>query len=377
MKAKFKEQTHAAVAAVFAASKNDVKPSYTPKTQKMDDDDIVSLPRLKEATVKAFREPFDLSSKAEKESSQNYSLPMPDSKHLDYLLVQIVKNIESNTLPFEPPNCYYKQESNRDTVKGEDPTDQGNSTKRSIATNWNILEKAKASKGTVRKRIEHNQLIFAGSLSSADKKPQDDGSDYFLGAASQELAGIAVGADSSRYQRGPCVPLVVTRFALGAILQADESVIKCLVDNSSGKSAKHGSSQNDHSSSPFGVEDTKEGPKYESAAASTAGQEGDLQTPEKIHARQHTSNNEPTWQYIKDDPTLRASLCTAMLQGGYPCSTSNGRFVNVSAELRLELNRNPALMPPIPFSCLSSPTPMTKCPFFSMEDAFGRIQRPR
>ena len=45
----------------------------------------------------------------------------------------------------------------------------------------------------------------------------------------------------------------------------------------------------------------------------------------------------------------------------------------MSAELRLELNRNPALLAPIPYSCLSTHTPMNKCPFFSMEDALSPL----
>lgn len=365
MKAKFKEQTHAAVAAVFAATKNagekdDVKSTYLAKAQTMNDDDIVSLARLKEATVTAFRKPFDLSSKAGKDSSPKYSLPLPDSKHLDYLLVHIVQNIESNSLPPKPSKSHNQESLNAATSK--DLPEQGKNTKgNAISTNREILHKAK-SLNTDRKDFGRTQLLFAGSLSGADKKTQDD---YFLGAASQELASIAVGADSSRYQRGPYVPLIVTRFALGAILQAEESVIDGLVGN---ESAKNGSSQDDQkSNSSSVVNESGEGAQPKSAATD------EVQSAENQQEEKQPANNEPIWRFIKDNATLRASLCTAMLQGGYPSSSLNGTFINISAELRLELNRNPALLPPIPFSCLSSPTPMNKCPFFSMEDAFSPL----
>eukprot|EP00571_Detonula_confervacea_P013933 CAMPEP_0172304572 /NCGR_PEP_ID=MMETSP1058-20130122/5968_1 /TAXON_ID=83371 /ORGANISM="Detonula confervacea, Strain CCMP 353" /LENGTH=2415 /DNA_ID=CAMNT_0013015859 /DNA_START=210 /DNA_END=7457 /DNA_ORIENTATION=+ len=369
MKRKFQEQTHAAVAAVFAATKNageiDVKSTYLAKTQKMDDDDIVSLTRLKDSAVKAFRKPFDLSSKAGKNSSLNYSLPLPDSKHLDYLLVQLVKNIESNSHPPEPPKCHKRESTN---AVSKDPPEQGENTNGNIiSTNREILQKAKSSKHTVPKETGRTQLLFAGSLSGADKKPRDDGSDYFLGAASQELASIAVGADSSRYQRGPYVPMIVTRFALGAILQAEESAIECLVNNHSESSTENGSSQDNQqqNSTPVVTENGEETQSELAVTASRDKEEGEMQPTKKPPA-----NNGPAWQYIKDNTTLRASLCTAMLQGGCPSSPPNDTFINISAELRLELNRNPALLPPMPFSCLSSPTPMNKCPFFSMEDAF-------
>lgn len=372
MKRKFQEQTHAAVAAVFAATQNaeesgNGKLSHVVKAheQEMNDDDIVSVPRLKIAAAKAFRKPFGgVSKSGKKKALPNYSLPMPDSKHLDYLLVQIVSNMETNSHLSEstsssPPKEDHKSEGN-DSNKDE----RGNNEDRDVvSTNREVLRKALPSK---LKESERNQLLFAGNLTCADKKPQDDASDYFLSAASQELASIAVGADSKRYQRGPYVPLIVTRFALGAILQADDSIIRNLVHGSSEDSIGNG---NGSSPSPQ---------KSDSVALTSVNTPSQLQATTsgeiedgKLPAQKFPSN-QPTWQYIKDDANLRASICTAMITGGYP-SVSNDSFVNVSAELRLELNRNPALLPPIPFSCLASPTPMNKCPFFSMEDAFSPL----
>ena len=369
MKRKFQEQTHAAVAAVFAATKNagenNAKPTYLARAQEMDDDDIVSLTRLKDASVKAFRDSFGISSKSGKNLSPNYSLPLPDSKHLDYLLVQIVQNIESNSFTLEHKNDH--KQAAIHAVPRERPGQEENSIENIISTNREILHKLKAPPAYfVQRDSWHTQLFFAGSLSGADKKPHDDGSDYFLGAASQELASIAVGADSSRYQRGPSVPLIVTRFALGAILQAEESVVECLLNNHSELVMYDGSNQDQPDPDSFSAaNESGEEVQPESVTSTCVPEEGNIQPQER-----YPSSNIPIWQYIKDNMSLRASLCTAILQGGYPSSPPNDKFVNISAELLPELNINSAHMSPDPISCTLSPTTIDKCRFFSIKDAF-------
>ena len=203
MKKKFREQTHAAVAAVFAATKNsgEGKSNYHAKAQEMNDDDIVSVARLNSATLKAFREPIGRTSKGEKTSSVNKSLPLPDSKHLDYLLVKIVENIESNPCSSEQSNSIQEKLK---AAKKDSSVQEGGASDDAISTNKEILQEAKKSRKFVRK---DTGVLFAGSRTVGEKKPQQDRSDYFLGAASADLAGISVGADSSRYQRGPFVPL--------------------------------------------------------------------------------------------------------------------------------------------------------------------------
>jgi len=395
MKRKFQEQTHAAVAAVFAATRKsgDNKPAYLVKTQKMDDDDIVSIARLKDATVTAFRKPLDVSSKAGKKSLANNSLPLPDSKHLDYLLMQIVKNIESNSCPLETPKVHSQDKIQ---TQAKHMLGHGENTNVAISINQEVLHKATTLNHSNRTIRGKNQALFAGSLSGAEKKPQDDRSDYFLGAASQELASIAVGADSSRYQRGPYVPLIVTRFGLAGILLAEDSVIECLVNH-----IENGNSPDNHpSNTNIGDENKEESASNlsettngecrvaETQPPDDKQQSEEKQPPETQSAETQSIEKEATekdatekeadikqqaWHYIKSDPALRASLCTTMLNGGYPSSDSNNSFTNISAELRLELNQNPSLLPPIPFCCLSSPTHTTACPFFSMEDAFGPV----
>lgn len=348
MKRKFQEQTHAAVAAVFAATQiageNSAKPTYLAKAQEMDDDDIVSLTRLKDECLKAFRESNGISSKKGMISSTNYSLPLPDSKHLDYLLVQIVENIESNSSQLDH---YSNHKQEAQVVTSDQPGQEGNLLEKTISTNKEILRKLKSPPAyLVGNDSGHTPLFFAGSLSSADKKPQDDGSDYFLGAASQELARIAVGADSSRYQRGPCVPLIVTRFALGAILHAEESVIGCLLNDMAQIAPEDGIEQDRQESNP-------------STPCNENGDEVEVQpnsVENTILLEEGRSLPNERHQCIKNNTSLRASICTAILQGGYPYSPSNDKFVHISADLLLELKSNPTLMSFVPITCSSWPT---------------------
>jgi SNF2 family DNA or RNA helicase len=356
MKRKFQEQTHAAVAAVFAASQNaegsDVKVTYNARAQEMDDDDFISLSRLKDECIQAFRDSNSTSSK----SGQKISLlPLPDSKHLDYLLVKIVESIELNSSQFMLDNSP-KQEQN--LVKSEDSSgvEDGHSIETIIATNTKILHQLKSPPSHLAKNgLGHTQLVFTGSLSlGADKKPHDDGSDYFLGAASQELASIAVGADSSRYQRGPFVPLIVTRFTLGSILQAEDSVIECLLNDR----------KKDIAAAAMDAKQDTPNPTTTTISVHNENEE-DVQL-DSVESTD-VMNKEPRdrYQYIKDDNVLRASICTTILQGGYPSSPScNDKFMHISAELLHEVKSNPALM---------SFIPTTTTQFLILKDVFSTI----
>jgi len=353
MKRKFQEQTHAAVAAVFAASQNaggsDVKVTYNARAQEMDDDDYVSMHRLKDECIQAFRKSNGTSSK----SGQISLLPLPDSKHLDYLLVKIVESIESNSSQFMLDNS---RQQDQNVVKSEDSSgiEDGNSIEMIIATNTKILHQLKSPPShLVKNDLGHRQLLFTGSLSSgADKKPHDDGSDYFLGAASQELASIAVGADSSRYQRGPFVPLIVTRFTLGSILQAEDSLIDCLLNDM----------KKDIAAATIDAKQDTLNPTTTISVTNEIGEDVQLNSVESTDVNEKPREK---YQYIKDDTTLRASICTNILNGVYPSSPScDDKFMHISAELLHEVKSNPALM---------SFTPTATTQFSTLKDVFSTM----
>lgn len=214
IKIKFQQQTTAAVAAVVASSKGDAdtsKSKYVLQSQQFDEDDIITVSRLKDAAVKAFRAPCDPLSTVPVVSDRQGKgpggrdvtvpycpLPMPDSKHLDHLLLRIVNSIEETKLRSQHLS---------------EPSSQ-------------VVQKLNVNGSYCPKEEFFGRALFDGCLMILDKKrPPDNESDYFNGACSYELASVAVGADSSRYERGPSVPMVITRFGLGAVLLADDAVV--------------------------------------------------------------------------------------------------------------------------------------------------------
>ncbi|KAL7473004.1 hypothetical protein ACHAXS_013390 [Conticribra weissflogii] len=420
MKRKFQQQTHAAVAAVFAAKKKaenlenaqddapiDIKSAYLAKTQKLDDDDIVTLPRLKQAAIEAFRKPVgDVSllvanhteSKRgpggrEIQVSAPYCLlPLPDSNHLDHLLMHIVNDIETNSQQLKRSPQPLGATIGTNTSTGHEPEPCLSTTTKSRE----VFQEVQARLYRNKKAAEPNypvptRALFAGGLSVGDKRPQDDSADYFLGAASSDLAGIAVGADSSRYQRGPCVPLVVTRFGLGAILFADDSVIESVVKNCAEQSKKkeaeidaskssesglNGNGQgaisgNTETTAPNNTEHLKpedeikleNGGKQEDKTKDDASKidkiAENIDSSEDMHVKEVSTNEALIWQFIKEDTAIRSSLCSTILLCGCPSLSKSKTFCELSSELIDELQQNPYLQ---------NLSPDSRIHFISMND---------
>ena len=356
MKIKFQQQTTAAVAAVIAANKNAgdsvAKDAYQLKTQKMDDDDVISLPRLKDATLKSYRKSLDVSSKSRKKGAAKCALPLPDATYLDHLLVAVVEKMEMG----EGSSLMHVGS------KDEAPVVlmKKNGTESDISRNRLAMQLLKSSNSGSYDR--DNQVLFAGGLSGSDKRPQDHSSDYFLGAASSDLASISVGADSSRYQRGPNVPLLLTRFALGGILQAEDSVIdilarseklECRLAGSGGSSKLH----------------KKKSPSAESSSTSEPADESSTPSESKIsgsadaqQAATPPGKKQPDMSHIKVNTDIRASICVALLQSGIPTSSSDETFTSVGIDLWKECMNNPS------FSFMAT---SRRSSFFSLKDSFN------
>lgn len=335
MKIKFQQQTTAAVAAVIAANKNSgeriAKEAYQLETQKMDADDVISLPRIKIATLKSYRRPLDVSKSHKKEASI-CSLPLPDATYLDRLLVHIVEKMES---------CEVPDSFEENPLEGEE--DNGNKSVVSRDITMCQLKSPSSSMSETR-----NQVLFAGGLSGSDKRPQDHLADYFLGAASSDLASISVGADSSRYQRGPNVPLLLTRFALGGILQAEDSVIDILARGD--RIINCGLSRGDEKTPTNG----------DSTCEATDVSLSERKVSDDGREVTVLIKKQPHWNYVKSNTDLRSSICVNLLQHGLPGSSCESSCVD--AALWNECMINPALS----FMANSGPNR-----FFSMKDAFG------
>lgn len=327
MKIKFQQQTTAAVAAVIASTKSDVpesKPAYVLQSQQLDDDDIITVKRLKGAALKAFRKPCDpLSTVAVVNDRVGKGpggrdilvpycpLPLPDSKYLDNLLLLVVNALEG-------PNL----QSEHLLLNG-----QSNEEKSHIG-----------------------RSLFDGCIMVLDKKrPPENASDYFNGACSNELANVAVGADSTRYERGPCVPMVITRFGLGALLQADDSVISVVSTTKENKRKK------EEEAVVASGESLHNGPEKQSSESDA--QNGTQNSESDVKEIAQEKLPPPPWQYIIDDIKLRASLCKSIQQRGYP--SSQEKFAEASSDLMAEIRQHSSL------SFLSN---TTRTPFFTLED---------
>lgn len=348
MKRKFQQQTHAAVAMVFAAAKEaegkessiDPKAAYNAQTQKLDDDDMITLPRLKASTTEAFRSRLQ----NEPNASKGCALPLPDSNHLDCLLMHIVNNIEDNI----------DQVESKVKVTGLDKT--GKKAPNGATTNSDIVSKNKdvfrqvvlslqLPPGSPKEmHSKSGRVFFSSGLCGASNRYHDDAADYFLGAASSELASIAIGADASRYQRGPGVPLIVTRFALGAIIQADDSVVTQVATEEieTCKTSSDDASANN-------VVKKEESPNSPIKPDMTASSILDAEEKSQV-------DKNPAWRLMSNDVSLRAALCVFLLHYGCPLSTETESYRQVSPDLMHEIR------------CLGLFTTDEKVDFFTMND---------
>ena len=329
MKIKFQQQTTAAVAAVIASTKSDVpesKPAYVLQSQQLDDDDIITVTRLKGAALKAFRKPCDpLSTIAVVNDRVGKGpggrdilvpycpLPLPDSKYLDNLLLLVVNSLEGSYLQSE-----------------------------------HSLQIGHRNKG------HFGRSLFDGCLMVLDKKrPPENASDYFNGACSHELANVAVGADSTRYERGPCVPMVITRFGLGAVLQADDSVVSVV------SKTKQNNTKKEQEADAASDESLHNEPGEQSYEPDAQNGIQNSESPTKEIAQEKLPP--PPWQYIIDDIKLRASLCKSIQQTGYP--SPQEQFAEPSSDLMAEIRQH---------SSLSFLLNTSRKLFFSLEDTVGQ-----
>lgn len=315
LKIRFQEQTAMVVAAVHKAGSGD--DTYSAKTQQLNEEDIVSLPRLQQAAVSAFRSTDDIDG----------DVAFPDARYLDNILESLVDSIEEGIAANGV--AAYQHE----TVAEE-----------SVASiNRACLHKCMTSKG------DPPKILFAGDLLGLEKhNPRDYLSDYFVGAASPELADIAIGADSSRYERAPSVPLVVTRFALGAIIHAEKTVIERLRQDEPKSNATP----------------QREGPSSTNDDASSKAEQDDNEMVENVTKITSADVSESIAascpHQLTKDVRLRGDVCASLLKSGLPF-VKDEVFGSISEELSTELASNPGLQT------------RSETTFFSMKDAFKGV----
>jgi len=271
-KSKAQEEVHAAVAAVYAASKGEggednanacaennptsAVPNV-PLSNAIDADDthLVTLSRLSKSMTAAARansinflgsearmELVESNSSAtaavsvKKESDSDSQsqedrglplhkrLPMPDARVLDSLVVRLIGHIEGDTssedIGLANGSPALQWEMGKDAAVHE----KARSKALEQFLGWSKEQVTNA-------RSDFNGIGFNGAQCAATHRGLDDGSDYSLGAASQGLAQVATGTDAPRYLRTLGVPMNLTRYAASALMYADTAVLQTMLSN--------------------------------------------------------------------------------------------------------------------------------------------------
>jgi hypothetical protein len=268
-KAKAQAEVHAAVAAAAAESANREKDALAlreggaaadkvlssmpePPTEKPyefdgDDSHFVTLPRLKHALSLSLREDrsgsdsaIDMAMPTEvtmaegdgdkeeggdkrKAGAQKF-LSMPDSRVLDFRLSLLLSEIEQNVYPDEITDmdtgfspCTVWPKSNI------------------VSTNIDIRSRALSHvSGLAPDALEDDLSEYmgigvSGNQCGAAHRSLDDGTDFSIGAASHHLSQVAYGPDAPRYLRAIGIPMNFTRFAISALVNAEERCVEHLL----------------------------------------------------------------------------------------------------------------------------------------------------
>jgi hypothetical protein len=272
-KAKAQAEVHAAVAAAAAESANREKDALLlreggpaadkvfssmpePPTEKPyefdgDDSHFVTLPRLKHALSLSLREALredrpgsdsamDIDMPTEvtisegdgdkeeggdkrKAGAQKF-LSMPDSRVLDFRLSLLLSEIEQNVY--------------RDEITGMDAGFSPCTVwpkSDIVSTNIDIRSRALSHvSGLAPDALEDHLSEYmgigvSGNQCGAAHRSLDDGTDFSIGAASHHLSQVAYGPDAPRYLRAIGIPMNFTRFAVSALVNAEERCVERLL----------------------------------------------------------------------------------------------------------------------------------------------------
>ena len=223
--AKFKQQkeAQAAVAAAVAlqkkASEEEKVTVETGNVYSIDADHdhahLITLSRLSQRMKSAIRisvndtEPDDEADAAKAKGKLSMkSLPMPDARLLDELLLRLVVSLESSQ---HKPHA----EDSGVSAAFEESAE-------TVAHRHILLTSSKSL------AIESDWVKGIGLSSNqcgATHRSLDDGSDFAMGTASPELVQVTHGPDAPKYLRALGVPLNLTRFAIMALASCDDGII--------------------------------------------------------------------------------------------------------------------------------------------------------
>jgi len=364
---KSKKEGYAAVAAAVANSKKSVGERASKDSdvycidKDKDDSHLITLTRLAHSMREAMAGDINPHSvvaigdqpkkkgkskkdgNTEDQARSKLFLPMPDGRVLDNRVVQLVNAIEGS----EPPE-----------MKG---------------LIWDESEDGKIHSSLLRNFGEslsvqlnlQDGVGYNGYQCGTDHRSLDDGSDFGVGPATQDLCQVAYGNDAPRYLRAICCPINLTRYAVIALVLADPAVLDAMLvieESKISKSEKNPTKQESSAAAEVTSSTSKpsdgQSKATENGAVSTeateeAGQQAtpaeDAKKPEfdNVVAEPVAVEKNAVALSIVPEPfnsnaRFRAAVCVAALHFGYPGSWDNS---HVSSEIseRLETDESPLL----------------------------------
>lgn len=247
-----------------------------------------------------------------------YRLPMPDARVLDRRLFELIREIERNLVVDDA-----RKADEIIVVDGE-----GWSTiddvRIAVDVRSEAISKVFGSDSLMEQAYENSGVGLSGTQCGALHRSLDDGTDYFVGAASAELSYVAYGNDSPRYLRGAGVPMNLTRFAISALVNSNAYFVEKLVTYESEQRSTNNSADCKNEQ-PTEITGGSPNPNsVPSEAVDDVKSSGDSAP----NASQHSL---PT--RFSESPKLRASISAAALHYSCPYSLPIGDTPTVNPEL--------------------------------------------
>jgi hypothetical protein len=359
-KAKAQEEVQAAVAKAAAASAEREKDAVAlreggaaadavlsnmpePASDKLydvdgDDSHFVTLPRLQKTLVSSIRSeysPFDLPFESDmgvavtsgnvegrdgesvrRKGSFPQNLSMPDARVLDHRLNILLVEVERNAYPDE---AYALEED----LKPLTPTSWLVSDE--VAVNSRMLSKAisyvlgESSEYHEEQRSEYKGIGINGSQCGVSHRSLDDGTDFSVGAASAELAQVAYGSEAPRYLRAIGVPMNLTRFAVAALVHADDECLDRMLSDEGLRNGKQTSTTNEHSNDTSNNDEDSD-TKADAVVSSSV--------PDAIVSTMSEGKGIQIPNVFANSTVLRASVCVVVLHFGIPFMEDSAARVN-------------------------------------------------
>ena len=287
-----------------------------------------------------------------RKTATSHALSMPDARVLDHRLSNLLTELERNAYPDEAVDM------DLDSTSSEHSSWPCSDD---VSVNIRIRSKGAASVyGAAAEsdgiRCEYRGIGFNGTQCGASHRSLDDGTDFSIGAASVELSQVAYGPDAPRYLRSIGVPMNLTRFALGALINADDRCVESMLSreharyNGTTKLTNGASPETKGESSTALKEDatkvtngesskTKEESgsvsKADAASSSKDAPEAVVSTAKDVPEAVDSNSKPKDESYVipkvfADSPVLRASVCVVTLHYGFPLTEQGGTKVDKS-----------------------------------------------